>query len=196
MKKAAFVLALLLAGMASSFAGLKPGDKVNPFSLKASNGEMVSLSDFTTQKGLIVIFSSNTCPFSLAYEERIMDLHKRFSNEGFPLIMINPNQAKNSPADGLSRMQARAKEKGFRFPYLKDEDQLVCKAFGALKTPQVFLLENKNGTFRLAYCGAIDNNAMDANRVSSRYLEQAIIALVKGKKPNPAVTKAIGCNIR
>jgi peroxiredoxin len=95
----------------------------------------------------------------------------------------------------MEKMKARAEEQDYPFPYLKDETQEVYKAYGATKTPQIFLLQNKGGKFKVAYIGAIDDNAMDASSVT-RYLENAIAALLSGSNPDPASTKAIGCTIK
>ena len=101
-----------------------------------------------------------------------------------------------SPDDTFIKMKERAEEKQYPFPYLKDDTQEVYKAYGATRTPHIFLLENKGGKFKVAYIGAIDNNAMDASSVSQKYLEAAIGALIAGDKPKPETTKAIGCVIK
>jgi peroxiredoxin len=177
-------------------AGLKPGDTAMGFSLKSVDGKTVSLSDYKEQKGVIVVFTCNTCPFAKAYEERIIQLHNRYAGQGFPVVAINPNDKEVQPGDSFEKMKERADEKAFPFPYLKDETQEVYKAYGATRTPHIFLLENKGGKFKVAYIGSIDNNAMDASGVTKRYLEDAISAVKSGKTPSPATTKAIGCTIK
>jgi len=101
-----------------------------------------------------------------------------------------------SPDDTLEKMKTRADEQDYPFVYLKDETQEVYKAYGATKTPHIFLLQNEGGKFKVAYVGAIDDNAMDEASVSQKYLEKAIAALVSGSNPDPATTKAIGCTIK
>jgi thioredoxin-related protein len=145
---------------------------------------------------VILVFTCNPCPFAKAYEKRIMNLDQKYAAEGFPVVAINPNDPGVSPEDTFASMKARAEEKGYTFPYLKDETQEIYKAYGATRTPHIFLLENKGGKFKVAYIGAIDDNAMEESAVTQRYLEAAIGALIAGNKPNPETTKAIGCTIK
>jgi peroxiredoxin len=188
------VLALMATLMVD--AEVKPGDNAIGFTLKNVDGATVSLSDYSDQNGVILIFTCNPCPFAKAYEERIIQLHQRYAELGFPVVAINPNDDKVSPEDTYENMKTRASEKNYPFPYLKDESQEIYTAYGATRTPHVFLLQNKGGKFKVAYIGAIDDNAMDASSVVQKYLENAIRALMSGTSPEPAITKAIGCTIK
>ena len=196
MKKTILTSVLALMAILLVNAGLKPGDNAVEFSLKDVDGMKVSLSDYKDQKGVIVVFTCNPCPFAKAYEQRIIALHKSYVDQGFPVVAINPNDVEISPDDTMEKMKARAEEQEYPFPYLKDETQEIYKAYGATKTPHIFLLQNKGGKFKVAYIGAIDDNAMDAGSVTSKYLESAIAALLSGSNPAPASTKAIGCTIK
>jgi len=196
MKKGIVTAILTFAAILLVNAGVKPGDKAVAFSLKNVDGTTVSLSDYSDQKGVILVFTCNPCPFAKAYEQRIIQLDQRYADQGFPVVAINPNDEGISPEDTFASMKDRAEEKGYPFPYLKDETQEIYKAYGATRTPHIFLLQNKGGKFRVAYIGAIDDNAMDASAVTQRYLEAAIGALISGRKPNPETTKAIGCTIK
>lgn len=196
MKKTMMTFAMALSAVLLLGAGVTPGDNAINFSLKNVDGTTVSLSDYSDQKGVILVFTCNPCPFANAYEQRIIQLHKTYAGQGFPVVAINPNDDQVSPEDTFDKMKAKATEKGFPFPYLKDVTQEVYKAYGATRTPHVFLLENQGGKFKVAYIGAIDDNAMDAASVSQRYLEKAIGAVISNSKPNPATTKAIGCSIK
>jgi peroxiredoxin len=196
MKKAILTSVFTLIAILTVNAGLKPGDAAVGFSLKNVDGATVSLSDYSDQKGVIVVFTCNPCPFAKAYEQRIITLHQSYASQGFPVIAINPNDDKISPDDSFVKMKERAEKEEYPFPYLKDESQDIYKAYGASRTPHIFLLQNKGGKFVVAYIGAIDDNAMDAASVTSKYLESAIAALVSGKTPEPATTKAIGCTIK
>ncbi len=191
------IFAAVLFGLSTVLpAQLKPGDNAVPFTLKNVDSKMVSLSDYKDQKGVIVIFTCNPCPFSVAYEDRIIALHNNYAPAGYPVVAINPNDDEISPDDTFEKMKQRAKEKDFPFPYLKDETQEVYKAYGATRTPHVYLLENDNGKFKVVYIGAIDDNAMDKQGVSERYVDQAIRALEAGDKVSPEQVKAIGCTIK
>ena len=196
MKKVLFTTTLALLTLTAVNAGLKPGDKAVAFTLKNVDETMVSLSDYSDQKGVILIFTCNSCPFAKAYEQRIIQLNKIYASQGYPVVAINPNDAELSPEDTFESMKGLAKEKQYPFPYLKDETQEIYKAYGATRTPHIFLLVNKGGKFKIAYIGAIDDNAMDASAVTQRYLESAIGALISGDTPSPHTTKAIGCTIK
>jgi peroxiredoxin len=173
----------------------KVGDIASDFKLKNVDDKFVSLSDFKA-KGYIVIFTCNHCPFSIAYEDRIIALDKKYKTKGYPVIAINPNDPEVQPKDSFEAMKIRAKEKGFTFPYLFDEGQKVYPVYGATKTPHVFLLKRTAKGNEVAYIGAIDDNHEDEKDVKVKYLENAIDALMKGEKPSPDVTKAIGCTIK
>lgn len=177
----------------NQIGGYKVGDTASDFKLKNIDGKMVSLSDFPEAKGYIVIFTCNSCPYAVMYEDRIIELNKSYASKGYPVIAINPNDADIKPDDSFQGMQQRAKDKGFDFPYIYDEKQEIFQVYGATKTPHVFLLNNKKV---VEYIGAIDDNAQDAANVSKKYLEDAIAALEKGEKPNPSSTRAIGCSIK
>ncbi len=196
MKKALFTTALALLTLTASNAGLKPGDKAVAFTLKNVDETMISLSDYSDQKGVILVFTCNPCPFAKAYEQRIIQLDQKYASQGYPVLAINPNDPGISPEDTFESMQVLAKEKQYPFPYLKDETQEIYKAYGATRTPHIFLLVNKGGKFKIAYIGAIDDNAMDASAVTQKYLESAIGALISGDTPSPNTTKAIGCTIK
>jgi peroxiredoxin len=173
--------------------GLKVGDKAPDFNLRNVDGKMVSLASYENAKGFIVTFTCNTCPYSVMYEDRIIELHNKFAPMGYPVVAIQPNDPEAQPGDAFDKMQARAKEKAFPFAYLFDEGQKIYPVYGATRTPEIYLLDN-NLTVR--YTGAIDDNAQDATAVSVRYVEDAITALERGENPEPATVKAIGCTIK
>ena len=195
MKKLMIVTLLLLSGIVFA-GGYEIGDKATDFKLKNVDGKMVSLSDYPNAKGFIVIFTCNQCPYSVAYEDRIIDLDKKYKTLGYPVIAINPNDPDVQAGDSYDKMIVRASEKGFTFPYLFDEGQTVYPVYGATRTPHVFLLKKENSDLIVKYIGAIDDNHADVNFITQRYLADAIDALLAGKNPDPAFTKAIGCSIK
>ncbi len=196
MKKNFLLVVALFASLAVSAQGYKVGDEAMNFTLKNIDDKMVSLSDYANEKGVVVIFTCNHCPYSVAYEDRIVALDKKYKKKGFPVVAINPNDPADYPEDSFENMKIRAKEKGFTFPYLIDEKQEVYPVYGATKTPHVYLLKNKSEKFMVKYIGAIDNNSKDADKVTEAYLANAIDALLEGNKPNPDLTKAVGCSIK
>lgn len=183
----------LFVGESMVSNGYQPGDKAADFKLKSVDGKMYSMADYKDAKGFIVVFTCNTCPFAVKYEDRINDLAKKYKKQGYVLLAINPNDPAVQPADTFELMKEKAKDKKFAFPYLVDEGQQVYPQYGATKTPHVFLLD-KNLVVK--YIGAIDDNSDDASAVKEKYLENAIAALEKGSEPSPSLTKAIGCSIK
>ncbi len=198
MKKVGVLFAFLIASWISVFsqAGYKVGDVATDFRLKDVSGSMVSLDDYKDAKGFIVIFTCNHCPYAIAYEDRIMELNNKYTPEGYPVIAINPNDPVAQPADSYEKMQERAKEKGFNFPYLFDEGQKVYPLYGATRTPHVYILEKTSKGNVVRYIGAIDDNYEDANAVKKNYVADAVDALLNGKTVAVNFTKAIGCTIK
>jgi peroxiredoxin len=176
--------------------GYKVGDKASDFNLKNVDGRFVSLSDYLTAKGFIVVFTCNHCPFAQAYQDRIIALDKKYKSLGYPVIAINPNDPKLVPDDSYDKMIERSKEKGFTFPYLFDQDQQVYRKYGAKKTPHVYLLQKDGKELIVRYIGAIDDNYEDATKVNVPYVANAVDALLAGRTPDPSFTKAIGCSIK
>jgi peroxiredoxin len=176
--------------------GYAVGDTATDFKLKNVDGKMVSLADFKTAKGFIVIFDCNTCPYSKAYNSRIIALDKKYASQGFPVIAINANDPQASPGDSFEDMVSEAKQKAYDFPYLVDESQAVAKAYGATNTPHVFVLKRDAQVLKVEYIGTIDNNARNASAVTQKYVEIAVDALLAGKPVSTTKTKAIGCGIK
>ncbi len=197
MKKMIF-LAVFVCAVAFNISaqGYKTGDVAADFKLKNVDGKMVSLSDYPAVKGFIVIFTCNHCPYAQAYEDRIIDLDKKYKALGYPVIAINPNDPAVQPEDSFSKMKERAKEKGFTFPYLFDEGQKVYPVYGAVRTPHVFILQKTDKGNVVRYIGAIDDNYEDASAVKTPYVANAVDALLAGKTVSPDFTKAIGCTIK
>lgn len=189
----AFML-LSMVGFAQN--GYKVGDIAGDFKLKNINNKMVSLADFKDAKGFIIIFTCNHCPYSKIYEDRIVALDKKYAKKGYPVIAINPNDPKVEAEDSFDKMKERAKEKHFSFPYLVDEGQLITKAYGASRTPHVFVLQKSKEGNKIAYIGAVDNDTENTNPSKINYTQNAVDALLTGKKPDPEFTKAIGCSIK
>jgi len=190
-----FIMILAILGSASIVLaqGYKVGSKVEDFSLKNVDGSMVSLSDYSGEEGVVVIFTCNHCPYAIAYEDRIIDLHQKYSAKGYPVLTINPNDPNIQPDDSFEKMKERAEEKAFPFKYVFDENQEVYPKFGATRTPHCYLIDKD---MRVRYIGAIDDNYKSEDAVEKTYLEDAIDALLSGKNPDPSFTKAIGCTIK
>ena len=197
MKKQLLLLGISLITASVAFTqGYNVGDKASDFKLKNVDGKTVSLSDYKSSKGFIVVFTCNHCPYAKAYQDRIIELDKKYKSQGYPVIAINSNDPQLEPSDSYQDMIVRAKEKNYTFPYLFDETQSVYRMYGAKRTPHVFLLQKNGSDLVVKYIGAIDDNYQDASKVGSSYLSNAVDALLAGKDPNPSFTKAIGCSIK
>jgi peroxiredoxin len=202
MKKTTFVLALAVMVTAMLYSarfadkGYRVGDVATDFTLKNVDGKMVSMADNKDAKGYIVVFSCNTCPVVKQYESRIIDLHQKYASRGFPVIAINPNDPGVSPGDSYAEMQKRAKNLKFPFAYLFDETQEIARTYGATNTPHVYVVTREGDQFRVAYIGAIDNNARNADAADKKYVENAVDELLAGKEVSVPSAKAVGCTIK
>lgn len=197
-RKGLFVFSMMLYLTVGTHAqgGYQVGDKAIDFNLKTVEGSMVSMANYPDAKGFVVIFSCNTCPYVVAYEDRMINLHKTYAAKGFPVIAINPNDDRRSPGDSFENMKARANAKGFPFAYAYDETQEITKAYGATNTPQVYLVEKEGKDFIVKYIGAIDNNYQDSKAVTRKYVEDALEAILTDGNIKEERTKAIGCTIK
>ena len=164
--------------------GYDIGDIATDFNLENIDGKFVSLSDFNDAKGFIIVFTCNTCPYAVLYEDRIEALNKKYASQGYPLIAIMPNNVQTKPGDSMKSMKQRAIDKGFTFPYLMDAGQKIYPQYGATKTPHVYVLESAmrgcDFVNVVRYIGAIDDNYKDATLVKTNYVEDAVNALLKG----------------
>jgi peroxiredoxin len=176
--------------------GVELGDKFpkGDVQMKNTDGKMLSISEVARgNKGTLVVFSCNHCPYVVLWEDRIKEIGNMYQEKGIGVIVINSNDPATFPGDDFKSMQARAKEKGFKFPYVVDATSEVAQAFGAKKTPEVYLFNDKN---KLVYHGAIDDNSKDAKMVDNHYLKDALNAVLAGVDVNVAGSKAIGCTIK
>jgi peroxiredoxin len=194
------IVVLIVVGFLTAFTlktvdtSYKIGDTIEDFSLMNTDDLMVSLNDYKNVKGFIIIFTCNTCPYSVANEDRIIGLDRKYKKRGFPVIAINPNDPIAVPNESFEKMKVRAQEKGFTFPYLLDTGQKVYPKFGATKTPEVYIVTQND--LKVQYIGAIDNSSRDALAVTEKYVENALDALLTGEKIEKTTTRAIGCSIK
>lgn len=193
----------------SSGYKLKTGGHAPPFELPNVDGRTVGLSSFAGSKALVVAFWCNHCPYVRAHERRLIELAERVRPLGVGCVAINSNDEENYPEDSFEHMVARAKEMGYGFPYLRDRDQVVARDYGAQCTPQFLVFDQD---LRLAYQGRFDNDpnpkgvavaalggtpgAAHRGQATETYLEDAVMALLAGRKPPRESTWAIGCSIK
>lgn len=183
------------------FAELAIGDQAPDFDLPGVDGKRYSLNDFADAKLLLVVFTCNHCPTAQAYESRIVQLQADYQDKGVALVAISPNDDKalrldelgyTDVGDSFDDMKIRAKERGFKFPYLYDgETQKTSLAYGVMATPQVFLFD---GDRKLRYVGRIDDS--DVKTVTSHDARNAIDAVLQGKPAPLEKTRTFGCSTK
>lgn len=172
---------------------LRIGTKAIPFNLKGVEDKYYSLDDFKDKKVLCIIFSCNHCPYVQAVEGRINQIAKDYSNKSFGLICINPNDDKEYPEDSFEEMKKRARDKGFVFPYLRDETQEIARAYDAVCTPDIYLYDENR---ILKYRGRIDDSWKDETKVTRKELSMAIDRLLEGKEIDFDTVPSMGCSIK
>jgi len=172
---------------------MKLGEPAPDFSLPGVDGKTWRLSDFGDKPVLCVIFMCNHCPYVKATIDRLIMLQRDYASKGVQLVGVNANETQHYPEDDLPHMIQWAKEKRFNFPYLRDETQSVARAYGAERTPHLFLFDRDR---RLRYTGAIDDNTQDPTKVTRHYLREAIDAILANQAVKEAETHAVGCTIK
>ena len=161
--------------------------------LRSTTGKEISLNTAKTSEGLLVMFSCNTCPYVIKSQARTLVAMKVAQRAGVGMVIINSNEAQRSDADSYAAMQQYAQEQKYTVPYVMDEQSKLADAFGATRTPEVFLFD-KNG--RLVYKGAMEDNPAEPEKSKSLFLNQAIMEMKSGKAITTAETKSIGCSIK
>ena len=163
------------------------------YEMKSVNGISYSLNNLKEKNGIIILFTCNSCPFVVKWEDRYKLLEELAKKNNIGLVYINSNYKKRDGDDSYEEMKKHAKKMNYRFPYLLDEKSKLANSFGAKTTPHIFMF---NSNLQLAYKGAIDDNYEDINKVKEFYLEDAIQQLVKGKRIKVSETKPVGCSIK
>ncbi|HUU28403.1 MAG TPA: thioredoxin family protein [archaeon] len=174
-------------------SALKIGDRALDFNLPATDGKHYSLESFKDKKSLAVVFSCVHCPYVKAWEDRLIALQKEYADKGVAFVLICANDAVKYPQDSFSSMKKQARDKNYPFPYLHDESQEVAKAYGAQRTPEIFLFGQGR---KLAYHGAVDDNYEDPGRVRQAYFRDAVQSVLEGKPAPKPETAPAGCTIK
>ena len=164
-----------------------------PFALKGTDGRVHRAEEAAKAKVFGVIFHCNHCPYAQAWESRLIQVQRDYAGRGVQLVLINANDPVKYPGDSFEQMQRRAEDKQYPFPYLVDETQDIAKQYGATRTPEIFLFDEKR---ILRYHGAPDDNYEDVNAVRQPYLRDALDALLAGTPPKIRETKPVGCTIK
>ena len=163
------------------------------YKMENIDGQMISLKDVKKENGTLVIFTCNTCPWVVAWEDRYNHVSNIAANNNIGVIFVNSNERQREGVDSLKAMKSHAKKMNYNFPYTVDTNHQLADAFHAQKTPDVFLF---NGSNKLVYKGAIDDNAREPKNVEETYLEDALNELGSGKAITNSSTKSLGCSIK
>ena len=163
------------------------------FELPATDDKTYSLSSFSDAAVLVIVVSCNHCPYVIAYEERMVGLAREYAAKKVAWMAVNANDATRYPDDGMQPMKARAREREFPFPYMRDDSQSFVRALGARFTPEIFVFDRER---KLRYHGRIDDNHRDPARVTSHDLRNALDALTTDKDPPVTETVAFGCSVK
>jgi hypothetical protein len=169
------------------------GQQVKDFQLvNVLNDQTVSPGSYPSCEGMVIIFTSNNCPYDEYYRNRIMKLAQTY-NARVPVLLVNAN---TDPAESKENMQKRAKQLNMSIPYLADKDQSLMSTLDARKSPEAFLLKNSNGNFSVVYRGAIDDNAQVEADVRQNYLRDAIDIMLSNQKIETPEVRPVGCNLK
>jgi peroxiredoxin len=189
------VLILAAFTQITTFDALKIGDKAPQTSLEVedTSGRSLTLQGVADDNGLLVMFTCNTCPWVSKWEDRFNGLATLAASNNIGMIALNPNERIRDRGESMEDMKKRAQKQGYSFPYALDEDHIIADAFGATRTPEIFLFD---ADMRLVYHGAIDDNADDASTVEANYAADAIRQLTAGSDIIQKETKSLGCTIK
>lgn len=196
MKKLVFLLFTMSTIIVSAGNNqLDIGDKASHTDVKMQcvSGAILSLDDLKKDNGLLVIFSCNSCPFVLKWQDRYNELQEFANQNNMGMVVLNSNYQARQGGESYKAMKEHAKKNAYNFPYLVDKESLLANNYGGKTTPHVFLFD---GDFKLAYKGAIDDNYANAKSVSKPYLKDAINSLASNELIQLAETKPIGCSIK
>jgi peroxiredoxin len=172
---------------------LELGKKAPDFDLPAVDGKRYSLTSLSSAKVLVVAFTCNHCPYVIGSEDRILAFDREYSPKGVKVVCINSNEQVNHPTDSFEHMVERAKEKGFRFPYLRDESQEVALKYGALRTPHFYVFDQER---KLRYTGRMDDNPRTPGAQKTHELRDAVDDVLAGRAVKVPLSNPIGCNVK
>ncbi len=196
-KNPIYLFAILLLFVLSSFNFLTAEKCISNFKLKnATNNKWVATSDYKNAKGFIVVFLSNKCPMAKFYSQRLNQINEKYKKKGVYVLAINAMDTLVYAEESFFKMQKKAKNDTFNFPYLQDKKQTVAKQFKAENTPQCFVVwKNSSGKLFIKYQGAIDDNAGEPEKAQHHFLTDAVDQLLNGKQVAVTRSESFGCKI-
>ncbi|MEX2591462.1 MAG: redoxin domain-containing protein [Anditalea sp.] len=185
---------IIISAFLISFTGFS--QRVDNFELQdVVTGKKFSLSNYQSATAIVLIFTTNTCPFSKLYEDRIIELANQFGNDNFQFALVNPH-AGTIDGESVAEMINKGQTKMHNLPYLADPNQELTQSFGITKIPEAVVITSGPTGFAIAYRGAIDNNPQLPHSATKNYLENALVHASEKKMTSPASTRPVGCNVR
>lgn len=189
-------LAIVAASFAFTVSGPLPIGSEMPkatVKMKDISGKEVSIKDALKSKGVLVMFSCNTCPYVIKNQERTIEIANYAQKMDVGVIVLNSNEAQRGDEDSFDEMKKYAREQHYKWNYVVDTNNEIADAFGANRTPECFLFDKD---LKLVYHGAIDDNPSDASAVNRHHLKEAINELTSGKDISVKESKSVGCTIK
>jgi peroxiredoxin len=172
---------------------LEIGKPAIDFDLPGTDGRRYSLGSFKDARILVVVFSSNHCPYVVGTEDRMIRFFKDYAPRGLAMVAINSNETVNHPTDSFEHMIERVKAKGFPYPYVRDETQAVARAYGALRTPHFYVFDHGR---ILRYTGRMDDSPRQPGTEKTHELRDAVDDVLAGRPVRVPLTNPIGCNVK
>lgn len=172
---------------------LEIGKAAPDFSLPATDGKIYSLKDFEKSRILVIVFICNHCPSVIGIQNRLNKLYDSYNYQGVSVIAINSNATEHEAEDSFEHMKTRSVEAGYQFPYLRDEDQSVAKAYGAIKTPHFFVVDQDR---TIQYTGRMNDSPKDETQAKTQELIDSLSELIFGVPVSTPVTEPLGCTIK
>lgn len=170
--------------------------RVDDFALKdVVSGNTFSLSEHQSSAAVVLVFTTNSCPYSKLYESRIRDLANQFQSQNIHFVLVNPH-ADNAEGESAAEMIQKSTSSLSGLPYLSDNNQSLSQTFGISKIPEAVVITPNQAGFSVAYQGGIDNNPQLPHSATKRHLEDALQSIAEHKAPNPTSTRSVGCNLK
>ncbi len=190
-------LTLLSVFISLHVAFAQNSESIPNFTLKdVISGKNIAFHSYKSSKAVVVIFTSNYCPYAKLYEQRIAELHREYTTKGVSFMLINSNNSSLSNDESIVKMILKAKEKKYEMPYFADKQLQAKEIFGAEKTPETFVVRPDQGALRIVYRGAIDDNPQSPDEVEENYVK-SILDKILANEPTPYASKRpTGCRIK
>ena len=188
-----FFLAAMLS-QAQTLGGYQVGSAVQNFTLvNAADGNTISLNNYSDKKVVVLLFTSNECPYSRLYEDRMIKLSQEFSDDGVIFLLINPNAGMNDKNENIAAMRKHIQATKSLFPYLADTTRMIASDYNVTRLPEAFVLKRMENQFILMYKGALDDNPQSPEQVMNKFLFDAIQAMISNKTIKVSSTRPVGC---